>query len=535
MSGNVVDLRRTRPGIAPHGTQPSYWFLAARDRGNPDTRIDSRHADGCAWTVGNDVHPLIHGAAYFEALHRAIKATGQGDLILFTDWRGDPDERLDGPGTEVADVLAAAARRGVDVRGLLWRSHVIVDRATHAHRSLADEIEAAGGQCLLDMRVRPFGSHHQKLVVVRHRDRPHDDVAFIGGIDLCYSRRDDARHLGDPQALPMAEAYGPNPAWHDIQLAVRGPAVGDAETVFRERWEDPSALTLNPVHLVGARLHGEPERPRPLPEQLPDPPACGDAAVQVLRTYPVRRPRYPFARRGERSIARGYSRALGLARHLVYVEDQYLWSVEVASVFAEALRREPALRMIFVIPLHAEQDGVMSKPPNVLGREGPLRILREAGGSRVAVYGLENESGMPVYVHAKACVVDDAWACVGSDNTNRRSWTHDSELSAAFVDGSAVGAARDLRLALAQEHLGTAAGDHDLDDPVAWFDAFRDCAQALDAWHDGGCVGPRPAGRLRTYRQSPLPRRTRAWAWPLYRFLYDPDGRSAWRRLVRRF
>jgi len=37
-------------------------------------------------------------------------------------------------------------------------------------------------------------------------------------------------------------------------------------------------------------------------------------------------------------------------------------------------------------------------------------------------------------VHAKACVVDDTWATIGSDNFNRRSWTHDSELSAVVVE-----------------------------------------------------------------------------------------------------
>ena len=87
-------------------------------------------------------------------------------------------------------------------------------------------------------------------------------------------------------------------------------------------------------------------------------------------------------------------------------------------MFADALRREPALRMIFVIPRFAEQDGRWSEPPNLVGRDRPLRLLREAGGHRVAIYGLENARGTPIYVHAKACVIDDEWACVGSDNTN---------------------------------------------------------------------------------------------------------------------
>jgi phosphatidylserine/phosphatidylglycerophosphate/cardiolipin synthase-like enzyme len=510
---------------------PVDWFLTAEERGNPDTRLDSRHPGATAWTTGNDVRPLVHGAQYFRVLCQAVSAMGRGDLIMFTDWRGDPDEQLDGPGTELAAVLAAAAERGVEVRGLLWRSHLMLDLGTVENRRFGEVIDEAGGQCLLDMRVRGFGSHHQKLVVLRHRDNPAADVAFVGGIDLCHGRRDDAEHLGDPQPPAMAGVYGPRPPWHDIQLMIRGPAVADVETVFRERWEDPGSLNRNPVHLLSAILHGERQVARPLAEPFPDPPECGDVAVQLLRTYPVRRPGYPFARNGERSIARGYTKALGRARSMVYVEDQYLWSADVVSVFAEALRREAELRMIFVIPMFPDQDGRWSLPPNLVGRDRPCRMLSEAGGDRVAVYGLENSAGTPIYVHAKACVVDDHWACVGSDNTNRRSWTHDSELSAAFVDASPRRSARELRLSLSEEHLGAAATGRDLDDPVAWFEAFRDAAGALDAWYEGGCVGPRPPGRLRKYRQPVLPAPTRAWASVLYGAIYDPDGRGVGQRL----
>jgi phosphatidylserine/phosphatidylglycerophosphate/cardiolipin synthase-like enzyme len=45
----------------------------------------------------------------------------------------------------------------------------------------------------------------------------------------------------------MAPVYGERPPWHDVQGMIRGPAVGDVEAVFRERWEDPAAPTRNPV------------------------------------------------------------------------------------------------------------------------------------------------------------------------------------------------------------------------------------------------------------------------------------------------
>ena len=419
------------------------------------------------------------------------------------------------------------------MRGLIWRSHL--DRfqfSASENRHLGSEIEDAGGQCLLDMRVRPMGSHHQKLVVVRHRDRPTDDVAFVGGIDLCHSRRDDARHLGDPQPQPMSAVYGPRPPWHDIQLEVRGPAVGQAEGVFRERWTDPAPLSRNPVHLVGERLRGQDRSARPLPPRGPDPAPAGNHSVQLLRTYPVRHPGYPFAPSGDRSVAHAYTKVLARARTLVYVEDQYLWSSEVARVFADALAGCPDLRMIAVIPGFPDQDGRTSLPPNLVGREKAMSILTEAGGERFAVYSLENEHGTPIYVHAKVCIVDDTWACVGSDNANRRSWTHDSELSAAVVDETGS-FARDLRLDLASEHLGTTQVEG-LDDPLETFRAFAASARRLDTW----CADPRderPPGQLRTYVQPRLSRLTRAWSTPLYRTLYDPDGRNLLRRALRRY
>ena len=506
----------------------SDWFLTSAERGNPDTVLDRRHPGGLAWTAGNQVVPLPHGATYFAELLKAVRAQRAGDRLMFTDWRRDPDQLL-GPDAAVSQVFADAARRGVLVKGLVWRSHL--DRFSFSeqeNRHLGEEIEAAGGECLRDMRVRPGGSHHQKFVVLRHPDRPELDVAFVGGIDLCHSRRDDAEHLGDPQRQPMAAVYGPRPPWHDVQVALRGPAVDDVETVFRERWDDPTPLTRNPVHRLGDLLRRDDDTAGRLPDRLPVPETRGQANVQLLRTYPCRRRGYPFAERGERSVARGYRKAVGNARSLIYLEDQYLWSGLVLDGFADALRANPELRMIAVIPLFPDQDGRFSLAPNLVGRIRALDALHRAGGDRVAVYGIQNARGTPIYVHAKVCVIDDVWACVGSDNVNRRSWTHDSELACAVIDdqrdarepavldrfeAGARGYAWDLRLRLAAEHLCRDEVD-DLVDPIAMFRAF---AEAAD----------RPGGRLRRYRRPRLSRRTMLWADPLYRLVYDPDGRPA--------
>jgi phosphatidylserine/phosphatidylglycerophosphate/cardiolipin synthase-like enzyme len=527
--------------------EPGEWLLSTEERGNPATLLDRRHPDGLAWSTGNEVTPLIHGAAYFAELLAGIRAQEQGDVLLFTDWRGDPDEALDGPGTEIGTVLCDAARRGVIVKGLVWRSHLDqLQFSERENRHLGEEIEAAGGECLLDMRVRPGGSHHQKFVVLRHPRRPERDVAFVGGIDLCHSRRDTADHHGDPNPQPLVAPYGPRPPWHDIQLAVRGPAVGDIEAAFRERWQDPAPLSRSPLGRLRQRVDREDTKADPLPAQLPDPRGRGTATVQILRTYPALRHCYPFAPHGERSIARAYRKALTRARSMIYLEDQYLWSAQVVSSFAQALAARPQLRMIAVLPAFPDQDGRLSGPMNLLGRIQALDLLHRAGGDRFAVYSLENHNGTPVYVHAKACVIDDVWATVGSDNVNRRSWTHDSELSCAVLDdrldprdprdpaGLGDGArtyARDLRLRLNREHLDQKAPDDPtapdpLCDPDTVWAAFATTAAALDEWHRAGRPGTRPPGRLRRYPTPHLSPLATALAKVPARLIADPDGRS---------
>ena len=231
------------------------------------------------------------------------------------------------------------------------------------------------------MRVRTGGSHHQKLVVIRHRDHPERDIAYVGGIDLCHSRRDDAEHLGDPQALEMAPEYGETPPWHDVMAAISGPAVYDVETVFRERWEDPTRLTRHPLYWTQDKLLRMDMSPDPLPEQAPPPPSPEGAThvVQLLRTYPnLRRGRdYPFARGGERSVARGYTKAVSRATKLIYIEDQYLWGQHVGDVFTEALHRNPDLHVIAVVPLFTDQAGFMARTPQLLGRARAMRQMTE--------------------------------------------------------------------------------------------------------------------------------------------------------------
>ena len=521
------------------------WFLAEGDRAN-------RATDLRAFTVGNLVTPLVDGREYFARLGAEISAAGPGDQIYFVDFRGDMDELLNGPDTAAGDVLGAAARRGAGVFGLLWRSQPrAVRQSEEANAEFVRRIDEDGGQVLLDARTRRGGSHHQKLVVLRHPAAPGQDVAFVGGIDLGHSRNDDAEHAGDPQVMEFPDSYGSRPPWHDIQAEVRGPAVHDLEHTFRERWYGSSVLDLpSPVRqLYDRAYHMGATTSRPLPDPVPDDGVRrGPHAVQVLRTYPARLRRYPFAPHGERSIAHAYRKAFGRARCLVYLEDQYLWSRPVSRLIASALRANPGLHVIAVVPRFPDNEGAVTRWPGLLARNDAVRACRAAGGARFAVYDLENQQGTPVYVHAKVVIVDDVWAMVGSDNLNRRSWSHDSELSIGVLDhtrdtrapvdpaGLGDGArafARDLRLRLWREHLDRAEEDvADLLDPASAFAAFRAQAERLAIWHAAGQPGVRPPGRVMPHQVTGPSAWQRVWATPLYRAVYDPDGRP-WRDRLR--
>jgi phosphatidylserine/phosphatidylglycerophosphate/cardiolipin synthase-like enzyme len=218
-------------------------------------------------------------------------------------------------------------------------------------------------------------------------------------------------------------------------------------------------------------------------------------------------------------------------------------------LLASALQANPELHVIAIVPRFPDKDGV-ARWPSLAGREQAIKVCRAAGGERFGIYDVENPVGTPVYVHAKVVVIDDVWAMVGSDNLNRRSWTHDSELSCAVLDeatdprepldpaGIGDGArvfARELRLTLWREHLDRAAEDpiEDLLDPSRAFEAVRSSAQVLRAWHESGRSGPRPPGRLCPHVPERLSWWRKPFVVPVYRWLYDPDGRALRDRLQR--
>jgi phosphatidylserine/phosphatidylglycerophosphate/cardiolipin synthase-like enzyme len=216
---------------------------------------------------------------------------------------------------------------------------------------------------------------------------------------------------------------------------IEGPAIADVADHFRLRWRE----------VTGERL---PATPPPGP--------AGKVELQVVRTVPEKI--YRRLPKGEFTILESYLRALRAAKTLIYLENQFLWSPEIAAVLADKLRHPPdeRFRLLVLLPI---------KPNN--GNDdtrGQLGVLaaEDDGASRFLACTLNQPGprGRPVYVHAKIGIVDDLWLTIGSANLNEHSLYNDSEMNIVTHD---PGVAKATRLQLWSEHLERPAAELDRD------------------------------------------------------------------------
>jgi len=389
-------------------------------------RLGARQAlsppDGDVWAAGDppprpdcSLDVLVDGAQAFPAVADAIERAR--DHVHIAGWHIAPYFELvrgERPGV-LGELLAEAAER-VDVRVLVWAgAPVPVFHPTRKEVSDAVRTLTRGTRirCEPDPREHPFHCHHEKLVLID------GTLAFVGGIDMT----DYAGDRFDSSDHPARRRLG----WHDVGTRLQGPAVRDVHDHFALRWRA----------LAGEQLE-RPEAPGP----------AGSHTVQVVRT--VADGMYDALPRGDFRLLESYVRAIRSAEHLIYLENQFLWSPEIVALLADKLRQPPSpdFRIVVVLPSRANngQDDTMGQLGVLATADGDGRRLLAA-----TIRSLTGERDDRLYVHAKVGIVDDRWLTVGSANLNAHSLLNDTEMNVVTHD---PGLARDTRLRLWSEHLG---------------------------------------------------------------------------------
>ena len=422
----------TKP-TAPGSADPNYerWFETG---GTPKMQ---------PVRSGNDVKYLIDGRATFADMVRAIRtATSSEHYIYLLGWRlSDDFELITGDSkSSMWSLLATASSRKLQVRAMLSQ-HV-----GNANRMPVVRINAmTHGAAIHDDRFRRFGSHHQKILIVKGSEGL---IAFCGGIDIVANRV-----VNTGGGSSGGSSGGGGSPLHDVHCRITGPAAHDLLRIFLERWQD------HPDH---GKLDGKKGALLGLKESVPGP--MGKHIVQIGRTY-GNGAGYRFAPKGEQTAKRMILKAIREARQFIYIEDQYLVSMELSRALQAALPRIQHLTI--VMPDSPLVAGDMRQP--FYRRQQFIAPLKKAGGSKVRVFYLSPPGKAHTYVHAKMYVIDDRFAIIGSANGNRRSFTHDSEVTAGIFDSAGNSFAKQLRVDLWAEHLNmhSAADRAKLADGVA--------------------------------------------------------------------
>lgn len=337
----------------------------------------------------------------------------------------------------------------------------------------------------------PFaGSHHQKIVVID------DCLAFCGGIDMTRDRCDTRRHSDDDPCRinPDGSAYGP---WHDATTALKGPVARALGDMCRMRWLAAGGKPLAPVET------NENCWPDGLRADF------SDVSVGISRTLPAMGDHDAVT-----EIEALYISLIQRARRWIYAESQYFASRKIAEAIAQRLHEPDGPDVVIVNPVTA--NGWLEPVAMDSARARLIAALQDCDlRSRFRLYHPVTEAGVPIYIHAKVMVVDDAVLRVGSSNFNNRSLRLDSEcdvtIDATFEGQDEVSIViSTIRNGLLAEHLGVDAGAvhaklAETGSLIATIDALR-----------------RPSGK--TLRDFALPELAPVEEWIADTKLLDPEG-----------
>lgn len=322
------------------------------------------------WRKGNRFRLLVDGDRYFPAMLAAIDGARHYVLLLmYLCESGQVADRF-------IEALTAAAARGVRVHLLLDDFGSLPLRRPDRQRLLDGQVELVFCNPLRVGRWnRNLIRDHRKILVVD------GEIAFTGGAGLA--------DQFDPAVHP--ELY-----WHDLMLEVRGPCVGDWQTLFRETWEKWAG--------------------RPLPMAAPLlSPLSGGRPGRVAVQGPAR---------NRADIVRSLIRRIRRARQRIWLATPYfLPSWKLRRTLRRQVRVGTEIRLLLPGP-HTDNP-----PVRALGGRYYEKLLRD--GIRIFEY-------QPRFLHGKVHLCDD-WVSLGSTNLDRWGYRWNLDANQELQDPEIVG------------------------------------------------------------------------------------------------
>lgn len=393
---------------------------------------------------------LIDGETYFRTLNDSLPLAKQQIMILAWDIYSrlklipTQDDNQHSPVPTISERLDQLARdeRQLHISILCWDFSLLLamsrewlpiyklDWQTHRRLSFC-----------MDDRYPLGASHHQKVVVID------DALAFAGGIDLTRGRWDTSEHRADDERRQFVDGEPlPIRPYHDVQLAVAGPAASALGSLARERWRRATGKKL-----AVPQSEAVPGNNQLWPPGLPA--DIENVDVAIVRTQPA------FGDFTEvREVEQLYLDTIAAARDYIYIENQFFTAPSITKALAKRLAESDGPEVVLNQPLNTE--GWLSQQSMDMMRVIAIRRLREADQyGRLAVYypDIPELGTQSINLHAKIMITDDRFVRVGSSNLNNRSMGLDTECDLAVEvtpdDNRIKDSIRHFRNRLLAEHL----------------------------------------------------------------------------------
>ncbi len=351
-----------------------------------------------------------------------------------------------------------------------WRAPIAVDPT-----------ELPLGLSIFDL---PIASWHQKFWTIDQ------EVAYVGGMNAKTSDWDSSEHrvfdprrmeldadLDDRRAVERKEEEPDFPPRKDYVVRMEGPIVQDVVDVFDRRWQHQLDEDVEYANLA------TPITIDPTTRRFP-----GGVQAQIVATMPD-----PF---DDNTILETLMRAIGNARHLIYIEDQYFRAPILYDAIVARMTEVPTLRLVVVTNDVSEwtdpgcwQTAIAHQRFRSLFRER-FRIYRLRSFDYVRTDCTfcwdETEAHFVDHdMHSKLVIIDDVYLEVGSCNSNNRGLLYEGELAIAVHDPTWVAARRKR---IFENLLGPGyAGDMPFSDVIAAFDErAHENRIAYERWDDEG-------------------------------------------------